>query len=190
MYRTGDPSANTTEPGLLPPHEGWDYEGTWGGFLGTAIAPHFFISATHIGQAGGTVFTLQNVNYTVVRGFYDPASDLVIWQVRETFSSFAPLYSRQDEVGQVTVDIGRGTQRGDPYFLNSVMLGWFWGSPDGVKRWGESSIKDFDAYEDFLLRWKVIQQKVPVTDVVSNELIDEVNRFDAAAVAAEARAWK
>ena len=60
----------------------------------------------------------------------------------------------------------------------------------GVKRWGESSIKDFDAYEDFLVRWKVIQQKVPVTDVVSNELIDEVNRFDAAAVAAEARAWK
>ena len=60
----------------------------------------------------------------------------------------------------------------------------------GVKRWGESSIKDFDAYEDFLLRWKVIQQKVPVTDVVSNELIDEVNRFDAAAVAAEAKAWK
>jgi NitT/TauT family transport system substrate-binding protein len=60
----------------------------------------------------------------------------------------------------------------------------------GVKRWGESSIKDFDAYEDFLLRWKVIQQKVPVTDVVSNELIDEVNRFDAAEVAAEARAGK
>src|SRR5205814_1199867 len=44
--------------------------------------------------------------------------------------------------------------------------------------------------DGYLLRWKVIQQKVPVTDVVSNELIDEVNRFDAAAVAAEARAWK
>jgi len=60
----------------------------------------------------------------------------------------------------------------------------------GVKRWGESSIKDFDAYEDFLVRWKVVQEKVPATDVVSNELIDEVNRFDAAAIAAEARAWK
>jgi NitT/TauT family transport system substrate-binding protein len=60
----------------------------------------------------------------------------------------------------------------------------------GVKRWGESSIKDFDAYEDFLVRWKVIKEKVPATDVVSNELIDEVNRFDAAAVAAEAKAWK
>jgi NitT/TauT family transport system substrate-binding protein len=60
----------------------------------------------------------------------------------------------------------------------------------GVKRWGESSVKDFDAYEDFLVRWKVIEQKVAVSDVVSNELIDEVNRFDAAAIAAEAKALK
>jgi NitT/TauT family transport system substrate-binding protein len=60
----------------------------------------------------------------------------------------------------------------------------------GVKRWGESSVKDFDAYEDFLVRWKVIPQKVPVADLVSNELIDEVNRFDAGAVAAEAKASK
>jgi NitT/TauT family transport system substrate-binding protein len=57
-----------------------------------------------------------------------------------------------------------------------------------VKRWGESSVQDFDAYEDFLVRWKVIPQKVPATDVVSNELIDEVNKFDAAKVAAEAKA--
>ncbi|HET9752256.1 MAG TPA: ABC transporter substrate-binding protein, partial [Myxococcales bacterium] len=35
----------------------------------------------------------------------------------------------------------------------------------GVKRWGESSVKDFDAYEDFLLKWKVIKQKVPATDL-------------------------
>jgi len=60
----------------------------------------------------------------------------------------------------------------------------------GVKRWGESSIKDFDAYEDFLVRWKVVKEKVPVTDLITNDLIDEINRFDAAAIAAEARAWK
>jgi NitT/TauT family transport system substrate-binding protein len=60
----------------------------------------------------------------------------------------------------------------------------------GVKRWGESSIKDFDAYEDFLLRWKVIAQKVPATELVTNDLIDDVNRFDAAAVAARATAYK
>jgi hypothetical protein len=74
---------------------------------------------------------LQNVNYTVLRGFYDPQSDLVIWQVAQTFPTFASLYPRPDEVGQVTVDIGRGTQRGVSYSLNNQMLGWLWGPPDG-----------------------------------------------------------
>jgi NitT/TauT family transport system substrate-binding protein len=60
----------------------------------------------------------------------------------------------------------------------------------GVKRWGESSIADFDAYEDFLVRWKVIEGKVPATDLVTNELVDEANRFDEASVAAQAKAWK
>src|SRR2546430_5823442 len=137
LYRTGDPSANTTEPGSLPPHEGWDYEGTWGGFLGTPIAPHFFISAKHIGQAGGTTFTFQNVNYSVLRGLYDPQSDLVIWQIAETFPTFASLYPRQDEVGQITVDIGRGTPRGTAYSFNNQMLGWLWADGDGRERWGE-----------------------------------------------------
>src|SRR5262249_54961588 len=58
----------------------------------------------------------------------------------------------------------------------------------GVKRWGESSIKDFDAYEDFLVKWKVINAKVPVNELVTNELVDEVNKFDPAAIAAEAKA--
>jgi NitT/TauT family transport system substrate-binding protein len=60
----------------------------------------------------------------------------------------------------------------------------------GVKRWGESSIKDFDAYEDFLVKWKVISAKVPATDLVTNDLIEEINRFDAAAIAAEAKAHR
>ncbi len=147
LYRTGDPSANTSAPGVLFPHEGWDYEGSWGGFLGTAIAPHFFISAAHVGQAGGTTFTLRNANYTVLRGFYDPQSDLVIWQVAQTFPSFSSLYPRQDEVGQGTVDIGRGTQRGASYSLNSVMRGWLWGPQDGVKRWGENTFSDAFQYQ-------------------------------------------
>jgi hypothetical protein len=138
LYRTGDASANTTAPDTQFPHDGWDYEGIWGGFLGTPIAPHFFISAAHIGQAGGSTFTFQNVNYTVLQGFYDPSSDLVIWRVAETFPTFAPLYSKQDEIGRRTVDIGRGTLRGDPYFLNSQMRGWRWGAQDGAERWGEN----------------------------------------------------
>jgi hypothetical protein len=147
LYRTGDPGANNTAPGPLFPHEGWDYQGSWGGFLGTPIAPHFFISAAHIGQAGGTTFTLQNVNYTVLRGFYDPQSDLVIWQVAQTFPVFASLYPRQDEVGQGTVDIGRGTQRGAPYSLSNQLLGWLWGPADGVKRWGENAFSNAFQYQ-------------------------------------------
>jgi NitT/TauT family transport system substrate-binding protein len=60
----------------------------------------------------------------------------------------------------------------------------------GVKRWGESSIKDFDAYEDFLVKWKVISARVPATDLVTNELIEDINRFDAAAIAAQAKAYR
>ena len=60
----------------------------------------------------------------------------------------------------------------------------------GVKRWGESSIKDFDAYIDFLLKWNVIKDKVPGTELVTNELIDEVNRFDAAKIEAQAKSYK
>jgi NitT/TauT family transport system substrate-binding protein len=60
----------------------------------------------------------------------------------------------------------------------------------GVKRWGESSVKDFDAYEDFLLKWGVIQQKVPVTDLVTNDLLDAINDFDAGTIAREAKAYK
>ena len=60
----------------------------------------------------------------------------------------------------------------------------------GVKRWGESSVKDFDAYEDFLVKWKVIEAKVSASELVTNELIDEVNRFDPSQIAAQARAWK
>jgi len=60
----------------------------------------------------------------------------------------------------------------------------------GVKRWGESSIKDFDAYEDFLVQWKVIEARVPVADLVTNELIDEVNKFDRGHIESEARSYK
>ena len=60
----------------------------------------------------------------------------------------------------------------------------------GVKRWGESSIKDFDAYLDFLLKWNVVKDKVPATEMVTNDLLDDVNRFDVARIEAQAKAYK
>ncbi len=60
----------------------------------------------------------------------------------------------------------------------------------GVKRWGENSEANYVAYADFLLKWGIIKEKVDVKDLITNELIDEINRFDASTIAAEAKAYK
>ncbi len=138
LYRTGDPSQNTSAPLNDVAGSGWNYEGIYGGFLGSAISPHHFITAQHFGEQGN-VFTFGSVDYHIVGRFPDPQSDLVTYKVAETLPSFASLYSRTDEAGQRTVDIGRGTQRGGGYSLNGTPLGWLWGGGDGVKRWGENT---------------------------------------------------
>lgn len=145
LYRTGDPGANTTAPTGDLANSGWQFEGFWGAFLGTPIAPHFFLSAAHIGQAG-SVFTFQSVNYTPVKEFVDPYTDLAIWQVAETFPTCAPLYTKSDEVGKLAVVIGRGTQRGGEVDVNGNLAGWYWGASDNVERWGENIISDIVPY--------------------------------------------
>jgi len=60
----------------------------------------------------------------------------------------------------------------------------------GVKRWGENSEANYAAYADFMFKWGIIKEKVGVKDLVTNELIDEINRFDAGKIAAEATAYK
>ena len=61
--------------------------------------------------------------------------------------------------------------------------------PAGVKRWGENSEANYRDYVEFLLKWGVIKQKVETGDLVTNELIDDINRLDAAKVAADAKAY-
>lgn len=152
LYRTADPAANTTAPTGPLAGSGWQFEGLWGSFLGTPIAPHFFLSAQHIGQAG-SVFTCGGINYTLVKAIGDPNSDLDLWQVAETFPTFAPLYTKSDEIGKLTLVIGRGTQRGSDRLVNGILSGWNWGASDGVQRWGEnlvSSIFTLAPDNDFL----------------------------------------
>jgi NitT/TauT family transport system substrate-binding protein len=60
----------------------------------------------------------------------------------------------------------------------------------GVKRWGESSEANYAAYIDFLSKRGVIKGKVDVKDLVTNELIEEINKFDQNRIAAEAKAYK
>jgi NitT/TauT family transport system substrate-binding protein len=60
----------------------------------------------------------------------------------------------------------------------------------GVTRWGQNSETNYAAYMEFLLKWGIIQQRVEAKDLVTNELIDEINTFDPQAVAAEAKSYK
>ena len=60
----------------------------------------------------------------------------------------------------------------------------------GVKRWGESSEANYAEYLEFLHKWGVISAKVSPQDLITNELIDEINKFDSAKVVADAKAYR
>jgi hypothetical protein len=142
FYSTADPSYNSTAPSGALTNSGWQYEGTWGGFLGTAIAPKYFITAEHVGGSVGDPIVFRGVAYRTTAVHDDPDSDLRIWRICGAFPDYAQIYTNTNEVGQSCVVIGRGTQRGAAVttFLGVKTNGWRWGSPDGVIRWGQNTV--------------------------------------------------
>ena len=62
--------------------------------------------------------------------------------------------------------------------------------PAGVRRWGETNEAHLREYMDFLLKWGVLKQRVEAGDLMTNELIGEINRFDADAIAKTAREYR
>jgi hypothetical protein len=140
---TSNTTYNTTAPTGGLTNSGWQYEGYWeGSYLGTPIAPTFFLAAQHIGGGiGGTLlFAGSPVQYQTVAFWDCPNSDLRIWQVAETFPSYAPLYTGSNEVGQTCVVFGRGTQRGTSVTVGGQLKGWQWGPGDAIERWGENIV--------------------------------------------------
>ncbi|HST29433.1 MAG TPA: hypothetical protein VLK27_01180 [Chthoniobacterales bacterium] len=145
LYGTGDPAANTNAPAGNLANSGWQYEGQFGSFLGTAIASNYFVTAKHIGGSVGQTFTFNDVAYTTTAVFPDPSSDLQVWQVSGTFPTHAPLFANapETEVGLSLVVFGRGTQRGNSVLVgnDSHLGGWLWGASDGVQRWGTNVVE-------------------------------------------------
>src|SRR3954447_4709181 len=82
---TGDPECNTTAPTGALTNSGWQYQGTWGAFLGTPVAPKYFITAAHVGGSIGDQFSFRGVNYATTALFDDPNSDLRLWRICGTF---------------------------------------------------------------------------------------------------------
>lgn len=143
---TADPAFNSAKPIGTLASSGWDFEGYWGNFVGTPIAPNYFITAAHVGGNIGDSFYFRGEAYTTSAVFKDSATDLQIWRVSGTFPAYAPVYARNDEVGKNLVVFGRGTQRGVEVhaggLLGSSLKGWQWGTYDGVLRWGQNHVEE------------------------------------------------
>jgi len=147
FINSGDVGFNTTAPTGPLEGSGWQYQGSWQGLLGTAIAPNQFITAKHIGGGVGSTFNYQGSSYTTSARFDHPTADLTVWQVSGTFPSYAPLYTGAAEVGQDVVLFGRSAVRGAevnvPGASPTALRGWQWGSVGGgITRWGENQVDD------------------------------------------------
>jgi NitT/TauT family transport system substrate-binding protein len=60
----------------------------------------------------------------------------------------------------------------------------------GVSKWGESSERNYAGYIEFLHKWGILKEKVAARDLVTNDLIAEINDFDQTKIIAEAKAYK
>ena len=138
------------------------------GFLGldeTLSSRRADAAALARGYAKGTIFAVANPE----------AAIRILW---EQFPQTKATSKSEDEA-----------LKEDMKTLNARAENWAL-EKGGVKRWGESNLENYDDYLDFLLKWGTIQQKPKIEDVVTNALIDEINDFDPAKVAADAKAYK
>jgi len=144
FYSSADPAKNSTPPSGVLAESGWQWQGYWGSFTGTLVGPHHFLTAKHAGGSVGGIFTFQGAGYTAVARTVHPSADLAIWQVAETFPTWAHLYTATDEVGKSFTVFGRGLNRGTEVNVTgaspTALRGWRWGASDGKLRWGENVV--------------------------------------------------
>jgi hypothetical protein len=144
FHSTADPAFNTTAPTGDLAGSGWELQGRWGSFLGTPIAPQYFITAAHVGGQVGDKLRLDGIDYETIASFTSTNSDLRIWRICGVFPTHAPLYTSGNEAGRSFVVFGRGTRRGTevigPGTAGDELKGWRWGIGDGVMRWGENQV--------------------------------------------------
>jgi NitT/TauT family transport system substrate-binding protein len=59
-----------------------------------------------------------------------------------------------------------------------------------VKQWGEANPARYGSYLGFLVKWGVVKHKVPAADLITNDLIGDINTFDAAGVVKAAKTYQ
>jgi hypothetical protein len=154
FYDTANSTHNNSAPTGPYANSGWQYEGYFGSFLGTMIAPTLFLTAQHIGVSSSNFVYSSTFSGVATQtfaintsanggvGYFDIAgTDLRIYQITGgTFPIYAPIYSGAADVGSGFVVTGRGGPRGAAVNLAPDGLkGWLTGGSDGVARWGRNT---------------------------------------------------
>jgi len=117
------------------------------------------------GYAKGTIFAINNPEAAV----------RILWEVYPQTKS-----TGKDEATALRDDVKTIEARIANWKLEKA----------GVTRWGESDEANYQAYLDFLLKWGVLKQPIKAGDVVTNELLAEIDDFDPAEIAAAAKAYR
>jgi hypothetical protein len=139
LYRSA--TRNTSAPTGTNANSGWQWQGNWaGGFTGTPIGSKYFLSAAHVGGGVGQNIYFGGKNHLTTQMWDDPSTDLRIYKISDTFSSWAPIYTGTSETGKRAMVFGRGTQRGSAVTKNNVTKGWKWGTQDKTRSWGENNV--------------------------------------------------
>lgn len=155
FYDTGSNLHNITAPTGTYQDSGWQYQGYYGAYLGTMIAPQYFITAQHMGTQGSSFVSAGifngsvDVTYTIDTsanggaGFWDIAgTDLRVLKINEYFPGYATLYTGSSEQGLEMVAMGRGGARGADVMVSGTLQGWRHTAGDGVARWGSNIVSD------------------------------------------------
>ena len=152
LYSTA--TRNTSAPSIDEGLAAWNLQGRTNlGYLGTPISSQYFIAAEHIGVVSS--ITVGSQTYSVTGYVNDPLSDLRIYKINGTFSTYATLYNSDvdgSEVGKMITIFGTGTQRGSSVVVGSELKGWQWGTADYVKSWGKNVVSSLvnDATSTYL----------------------------------------
>jgi NitT/TauT family transport system substrate-binding protein len=117
------------------------------------------------GYAMGTVFAMANPE----------AAIRILWEVFPQTKS-----TGKDEATALRDDLST---------LKARAANWP-PSAGGVKKWGENSIDNYNRYVDFLVANGVLKTKVDASELVTNDLIDDINKFDVADIQKQAKAYK
>src|SRR5215212_202780 len=73
LYQTAQ--RNTWAPTDALANSGRQYQGNWGAFLGTPIAPRLFLTAEHVGGGIGQPFSFRGKTYTAKAIYDNPNTD-------------------------------------------------------------------------------------------------------------------